>query len=282
MKTSVCAALAVLLMASAVANAQEISTKTLFENELITGVNAGSAFEVVLIKSLDSRAVVEINSELENGVQVSRNADGVVAISLDDINRNVWREFNRRPEKERIMRLTLYLPSLTKIELSGVANLTSIDNFSGEDVEIELSGASAIKNHLDIATPHIKIDCRGASKTSLLLTATQNLEVETSGASLVEIDARGLEHSSLTVSGSSQVVLRGDGVQGEWRASGAAKITTDEFAMNELTLETSGAAAARVNVSGTLTTRTSGNSSVRYRGEPANLFNTSSSVEQIQ
>jgi hypothetical protein len=279
---SVAAATIVLSAASVAANAQEISTKTFFENEHISGVNVGSAFEVVLIKSLESRAVVEINTELENGMQVSRNADGVVAVNLNDISRNVWREFNRRPENERTMRLTLYLPSLSKIELSGVAHLSSIDSFSGNDVEIELSGASTILNHLEIATPHIKIDGSGTSRASLLLAATQNLEVETSGASLVEIDARGLEHSRLMLSGSSQVTLRGDGVQGEWSASGAAKITTEEFEMNELTLETSGASSARVNVSGTLTTHTSGNSSIRYRGEPATLLNMSRSVEQIQ
>ncbi|MDR1671388.1 MAG: DUF2807 domain-containing protein [Alistipes sp.] len=282
MKKIILTLISVTLILPAVLRAQSVSTKTSFEGERITGVSASSAFNVVLVKSIQTRAVLEVNSELESHVRISRSADGVVSVDLNDMGHREWRLFSRMSDKDRLMRLTLYLPSVNTIRLSGATSLISSDAFTGDEVDIQLSGASNIRNPLSIASQRLKIQCSGASNASLLLPTTRDLVVVASGASHVKISAKGVANSKLGASGASHVEIVGDGTTGNWSASGASKITGDEFAAKDVSIIVSGASSARVNASGTLTTRTSGASSVRYAGSPAHIHNESSTVRPLK
>ena len=270
-----------LMLVSCAVLAQNTTTMTRFEDQRITGVDASSAFDVVLVKSDRTRAVVEIQRDLEPYVKISRDAAGVVSISLRDVDNRRWRDFNRLPEKERIIRLTLHLPTISTIRLSGAADLSSSDSFNCENVDIQLTGASDIKGSLAIASTNVKLQCSGASDASLNLPATRNLVVVASGASDIEISATGLTYSRISVSGASDLEIRGDGQRGEWTASGASEIKGDRFAAKKLSVTASGASSARVNVSGTLTARASGASSIRYAGKPAKINNTSDDVRPL-
>ncbi len=271
---------ALLLLAPAVLTAQRTSTKTHFAGDRITGVAASSAFDVVLVKSDRTRAVIEVNDFIERYVQISRSGDGIVTIGLRDMDRLVNRRLNTLSSKERVMRLTLYLPEVNTLRLSGASELFSSDSFPGENVDIQLSGASEV-NDFELVASRVKLQCSGASEVSLRLPATRDLVVVASGASEIGIVARGLTYSRLGVSGASDVEIEGDGQRGEWTASGASQIDGEEFALKELNITASGASSARVNVSGTLTTKTSGGASIRYRGNPPHIDNTNSSVRPL-
>ncbi len=281
MKNLFIAFVAAMLLAPAAAAAQRVSTETHFEGDRITGVAASSAFDVVLVKSLQTKAVVEISSGYEEYVRLSRSSDGVVTVSMRQMPNSVQRTYNRLPDREKVMRLTLHLPSLATVRLSGATDLQTTDTFPGESVDIQLSGASDIKGSLALSSPQVKLQCSGASDASLTLDATRELTVVASGACDINIVARGLEYSKIGASGASDISLEGDGGQGEWTASGASEIRADRFAARDVSINVSGASSARVNTSGTLTTRTSGASSVRYAGRPATLNINSEDVRPL-
>jgi hypothetical protein len=273
--------LAAAAMLPALAAAQRTTTKVYFEGEAITGIEASSAFDVVLIKSLRTKAVVDIDNNLAPYVEISRGGDGIVHIELDDVPNRLWREFNRLPAKDRVQKLTLHLPSLTTVRMSGAADLTSTDIFPGENVDIQLSGACDIKGALAVSSEKVKIQCSGASDGQLILDKTRELTVVASGACDLTISARGLDYSKIGASGASDITLTGDGGQGEWTASGASEIHAERFAARDVSINVNGASSARVNASNNLTTKTSGASSVRYAGKPASINNLSDDVKPL-
>lgn len=278
MKKSLLALVATALFATA-AQAQQTTVQTHFQGERITGVSASYAFEVRLVKSDQTKAVVEVNDFLDRHVEISRNADGVVTVGLRS-DRTISRMLNRLDDDRRVMRMTLYLPSVNIIRLSGAAELNASEMFTGENVDIQLSGASELER-LNISSSRVKLQCSGASEASVTLTATRDLVLLASGASEVDIRAQGLTYSKLGISGASEVEIKGNGEGGEWTSSGASEIDGDEFAVRDLTVTASGVSSATVNVSGTLTSKASGGSSIRYAGNPARVNNTDRSVRPL-
>lgn len=272
-------ALAATALFATAAQAQRTTMQTHFQGEPITGVSASSAFEVVLVRSAQTKAVVEVNDFIDSYVVISRGSNGVVTIGLRDMGRLLGRQWNRMDDDDRTMRLTLYLPSVNTIRLSGAAELESADTFTGENVDIQLSGASEL-NRLSISAARVKLQSSGASEASLDLPATRDLVLLASGASEVDLYARGLAYSKLGVSGASEVEIKGNGEGGEWTISGASEVDGDEFVARDLTVTASGVSSAHVNVTGTLTSKASGGSSIRYAGNPR-VNNTNSSVRPL-
>lgn len=279
MKTSIFtfAAAAALLLAPAGLRAAETVSSTHFEGKRITGVSASSAFDVVLVKSTQTKAVVELDAMLEKYLHISLDGSGVVEVGLREVNQKVWRQFNQLPDKEKVVRLTLHLPSVNTIRLSGATDLKSSDSFTGENVDIQLSGASDI-DKLSISSERVKLQCSGASDASLILPATKDLVVLASGSSDVAIDAAGVTYSKLGVSGASDLKIKGSGDRGDWSASGSSGIEGYDFPLRELTATASGVSSINCNVSESLSARSSGSSDVNYRGDPVRVdYNTSGS-----
>ncbi len=269
------------LLMSCAATAQRATSRVYYEGETITGVSASSAFEVVLVKSSQTKATVEINSDLERYVRISRSGNGVVSIGLESVPNSLWRNFNRLAGNERVMKLTLHLPAVSVVRMSGASDLTSADTFAGESIDIQLSGASDIKGELALSVAKVKVQCSGASDAALNLNGTRELAVVASGASSVTINAQRLDFSKIGCSGASDVTMEGTGGTGDWTASGASEIHADRFAARDVSIVVSGASGARVNASGTLTTRASGASSIRYAGRPERHNNTSDDVRPL-
>jgi hypothetical protein len=279
MKKLIRTALAAALLVPTALAAQNISTTTYFEGESISGVDASSAFEVVLVKSINTKAVVEISQGFESSVRISRSSNGVVSIDIDGT-KNLWSKFNRLANRDRVIRLTLHLPSLNIVRLSGASSLSADDSFTGENVDIIVSGASKVK-HLNIASQHVKLDCGGASGIAIILPSTRNLEAFSSGASHIGIRATNLAYSKFDVSGASGIEIDGSGTNGDWEASGAAHIDGEGFPTRELTVSVSGASSAKVNVSDTLNANTSSASTIRYVGRPASINSRNNSIRPL-
>lgn len=232
-----------------------IVVKTHFEGQTITGVSASSAFDVELIKSEQTRAVVETTRDIAGKVEISRDKDGVVTIGCISKIRTIDND-------RRVLRLKLYLPSINTIRLSGATDLTSRDEFRGEDVDILVSGASDIAG-LTLRASRVKIQASGASDIYMTLPATADLVALASGSCDIEIHATGLKYSRVGVSGASDIKFVGTGERGDWTASGASDIEAGKFAISELNFTGSGASTAKVNVSGAFRLHTSGGSSVQ-------------------
>jgi hypothetical protein len=342
-------------------SAREIVRLTRYEGERIIGVSASNAFRVELIQSEQTKAVVEIDALWEPYLRFSLDSNGIVTVGRRSLSRQEQREFDRLFQQYRegpTMKLTLYLPRICGITLSGASRLTASEPFEGDNASIRLSGSSRLEG-LDLSGTGLKLECSSASKASLTYHAGGELAVAASGSARVELTASGVTASKLTVSSASGVTLKGDfgvgewntsgsgriageesslggltltassasrvlanvstgdlavtasgsarveltangvphskvvassaasvlikgsGDRGDWIGSGSARITAEDFALRELTVDASGGSAVRANVSESLTTRTSGSGTVRYRGNPR-IQNTNNAVRPLE
>ena len=271
------------LLPSAAFSQREVVRLTRYGGDRITGVYAASSFQVELVKSNDTKAVVEIDGALEPYLRFSRGSDGVVSVGIRSLNNREQREYERlvRQQVNRTMKLTLYLPEVNSIRLSGACKLTTSDIFTGNNIHVQLSGSSRMQG-LNISGASLKVDCSGASNASLTARVSGDLTATASGSAKIDLQASGVANSKLTASGASNVQIKGDGRQGNWTTSGSARIVGDEFPLQQLTVTASGASSVRTSVSESLTSRTSGSSSVRYRGQPTHLNNNTSGSSSVR
>lgn len=111
--------------------------------------------------------------------------------------------------------------------------------------EVGISGASRVEFTNELVTSFLDLDISGASTFQGGMTVT-DFEAEASGASNIEIWGS---------SNASKMDL-----------SGASKITDEDFAMNDLDIDLSGASRATLTVNGVMNISASGASSLDYYG----------------
>lgn len=122
----------VLLLVGSVASAQTRMVRlTRYEGRSITGVSASGAFDVRLIRSDETRAVVEIDERHEPMLRFEIDTCGVVHVGMDGGVRIDSRHAKRR--------LYLYLSDLAYIRASGASDVDCAGLFESGDVRIELS-----------------------------------------------------------------------------------------------------------------------------------------------
>lgn len=150
------------------------------------------------------------------------------------------------------VRFDITMPALVALEGSGATKLEAAD-FSGQDFDLDLSGASQGK--FELAYDMFDILVSGASKLDLSL----------STSTLVDLD----------VSGASRAKITGQAERLETEASGASQISTRDLEVSEATADASGASDIELRVSETLEAEASGGSRIRYQGKPQVTENTS-------
>jgi hypothetical protein len=145
------------------------------------------------------------------------------------------------------LKAVITMPRLSGLEGSGATRGT-VSNFnSGDDLRIDLSGASTV-DLVGITAGDVTIDASGASDISGDLTAA-NTDFELSGASKIQL------------SGSAQDAVID--------ASGASRLKLAGFRINNANIELSGASDADVFVNGTMDVDLSGTSDLDYSGQPS-------------
>jgi hypothetical protein len=269
MKKSAFVLAAALLLSPVALAAQETSRKTWFEGEPITGVDAQD-FDVVLVKSDRTRAVVKLPEGLERFLYIERNAEGIVSIDLKFMTEQEMREFSRLNRGDPSKKLTLYLPTVNTIRLQGRIHLVSDDSFPGDDLDIMLANNARIGGDLKMSSERVKVQVSGSSQVeNLILDATTDLTFVGNSLARATIVAPRATYSKLNVSGGA-LRISGAGERGNWSAGGSARLIADEFAIKDLTADAYGSSSMVVNVldSGALRVRTTGTASVRYLGTP--------------
>jgi len=265
--------------------------KIYFEGERLTGVGASSAFRVVLVRSDHTRAVVECHPAMERFVKIGRDGAGVVTVGFERRDRSDSREFDRlmRDGKNRPV-LTLYLPLLNMVRLSGAASLRSADTFPATDLDILASGAADIEGDLVVESERAKVQMSGAADIdgTLSLPRTRELTVVLSGASDARIAAPAADYVRLGLSGGSELTLSGAARRAEWNVSGGAELDARGMAVVRLVLNTSGGSSVegRVVASGEdLDVKASGGSDVDLFAsgvENANVSSTGASSVRME
>jgi hypothetical protein len=260
--------LAVLGLAAAPLSAQqELVRLTRYEGERITGVSTSSFFRVELVQSEQTKAVVEIDAEWESYLRFSLSDEGIVTVGLRNLSRAEQREFNRLQQERRDPTLTLYLPQIGSIHLSGASRLNASGSFTGDNASIRLSGASSLQG-LDVTGSSPRVNCDGGSRASLALHAVGELTVTAGGAARVELRAGGVTSSKIDVSGGAVLEVEGIEGPGVWKATGAGRIAADPCTLSGLILDADGGSTVRTSVSaGELTVTADGAARVELRAE---------------
>jgi len=228
-------------------------SRTFFEGERITGVGASSAFRVVLVRSDRTRAVVECHPAMERFLEVRRDGAGVVTVGLKRHDRSDSREIDRlRRSGDNRPTLTLYLPVLNAVRLSGATTLRTDDAFTATDFDLLASGAADIDGDLRIESARAKVQMSGGADIDgmLSLPATRDLTTVMSGGSKARIAAPVAEYVKLGLSGGSELTLGGAARQGQWNVSGGAELDASGMTVKQLTLNTSGGSTVDARVIG--------------------------------
>jgi hypothetical protein len=178
-------------------------------------VEVSHAFTVDIREGDSFSVVVGIDNNLVEYLRVEKRG-GTLKIGLD----------TRRNYISSHGTAEVTMPELTGLEVSGASTLTVGGFESTRDLTIEMSGASGLSGDIECG------------------------------------DAR------FRVSGSSNVTLRGAAEDLILDVSGASSVDLSAFPVADANVEVSGASAATVNASGRLDVAASGASNVKYLGSP--------------
>jgi len=157
------------------------------------------------------------------------------------------------------------------------------------DLEVYKSGTTLVvryddnsnrrhETYITITMPTLNgVNFSGASFSTISgFESDQDLDFILSGASVSQLDA-GYRQINLVVSGASDLVLRGLGDELQADVSGASVLSAFDYPVREATIRATGASQGKVTVTDELNATASGASSVLYRGNPSVTSSTSGS-----
>lgn len=192
------------------------------------GIDVGGAFEVVLRQGTTEEVVVEADANLLPVIET------VVEGSTLKI------ETKKPVRNATKMKVYVTFKELREIGLSGAVNLETDGRIRASELDLDLSGAT--ESQLEIETQRLSLDCSGASKikltgsaTSLKMDlsgaseihayelATENADVEISGAGNARIHVS--KQLRAEVSGAGSVKYRGSPMQVDQHTSGAGSVS---------------------------------------------------------
>ncbi len=246
---------------------------TRYEGRTITAVSASSAFEVTLVKSNQTKAVVEVNEELESRLKFSLSSDGVLSVGINTEGFR-WNNANRQ-----VMRMTVYLPEIRSLKGSGAVRITSEDQFTTENMKINLSGATSLKS-FSIKAGTVDLDCTGASNGTLRLEAG-SIDASASGASNLKLTVA-TGYAEISASGASDITATGSSGEVKLEASGASTVRAVGLEAKKANARSSSASTVSVWATEELNANASGASSVKYKGNPVTFKSQSSGASSVK
>lgn len=265
----------VLLLVGSVASAQTRMVRlTRYEGRSITGVSASGAFDVRLIRSDETRAVVEIDERHEPMLRFEIDSCGVVHVGMDGIRGDIH---------DVRWRLYLYLNDLTYIRASGASDVDCVGLFESGDVRIELGGASDLRGLELAAAGVVSIEARESSDIDASVRCRE-LNGTFSGASDAVLSGfSGNLYCNL--SGDSDMKVSGTAGIVSVKCSGVSDFDGAGLVTQSCRAEASAASRIALGpVEKELSANSSGVSSITYRGNPSLgsvVHSSTSSVRQV-
>lgn len=119
-----------------------------------------------------------------------------------------------------------------------------------------------------------------APRATVTLPVLKRLDI--SGSVYARLDDVKTDLLALALSGSSKLVATGTAKRVSLSANGASQVDTKALTCTDLTLSISGAGAAKVHASESLTAQLSGATSVVYSGSPKNVTRAVSGAASLQ
>lgn len=247
---------------------------TRFEGQRIVGVSTSSAFDVELIQSDHTYAVVEINAEYENMLQFELNNQGIITLGFNSTLKSRLQDVEYRAK--------IYLSELAYIQASGASDIQCTGNFESNTTRIELSGASDLEGLTLATTGEINIQASGASDITGCIFHCQSLTSTLSGSSEMEISTfKGNLFTHL--SGAAEMKIAGFADVADIQVVGASEFDGTGLTTVNTKLIASSASSVRMgSIQGDLTANGSSASSITYQGTPTIRNITMSSASTIK
>jgi hypothetical protein len=209
-----------------------VTTRT-YDFTDFTGIEVGHAFELEVAPSDNYSITITGREGILDRVDVTKSG------STLKIDTDTWfLTWHSTPK------VTITMPSLQRLNLSGAARGDARGFKSSSDFEVELTGASHLD--MDMGAGAFRAQISGASSLSG--------ELETTS-------------SDIALSGASNITLTGFGGDLAIDASGASRAKLAGYPVNDAGVELSGASSAELTVSGRMDVDLSGASKLEYYGD---------------
>jgi Putative auto-transporter adhesin, head GIN domain len=165
-----------------------------FEVKDFTTVDVRVAASVFISRSDTFRCRVEGRERYVNRIDIKTNGNELIVRALKE---DFW-DFN-----EREVHVYIEMPTLESLEFSGAGSIFSRSNWSGEKLNVVLSGAGNIELS-NIDYKKVKADMSGAGNLSLSGKATE-IDMKMSGAGNIDAVNLSAEKGSCDVSGVGRI-----------------------------------------------------------------------------
>lgn len=186
-----------------------------------TGIDASGEWEISVTQGDAWQVELSYPTELEDSLNL-RVVNG--RFILDYNLRRGWRDRVRLRDELRVTaRITM--PALERAQLSG-ASLLTFSGFTGDELEIESSGASRIEG-MDSRYAELELDMSGAGAADLRGVVTTTARVDISGAPNATLQMAGGDLSG-SMSGAGSLVYYGTTRSQSISTSGAARVRQRE------------------------------------------------------
>lgn len=185
-----------------------------FEGARITGLEIGSAFNVVIEQGSVAKAEFEVSEDWVDQFEIKLDNGTLEVVKCN------WGWWSRNPT----LNLKLTCPTLEEVDVSGASSVEVRGNFSSSKLKVDVSGASDVKFIEPITVRgEVDVDVSGASVVRMIGSAGR-VDLEASGASRVNLAGLTTSRVWCDVSGASSVdVFASQEAMGE--ASGASSVT---------------------------------------------------------
>ena len=285
--------LTVLAIAAFSANAEE-KTKT-YDFGDITGINAGYNYQIHITEGRSGKVKVVYDENMEKYLDIEYSAASkrLNLFMSDDIQR-LFRNRSYDP-----IHVYVEMDDISIINLSGAVKADFKGTFKTESLDMELSGASSATGLQINNGQNLEVECSGASNLDMIGSFSNEIEIDLSGASNIDYDG-GAEKLNADISGASNMNCNGDfrtlkiscsgasnaeiegkGLKADYDCSGASNIEARNFVVRTAEVELTGASKAKVNASEDIYHDVSRGSKMTYYGD-AKLHNMNSDTNVVK
>lgn len=258
----------------------------------ITGIDANFLYNIHVTEGRSDKVTVVYDDMIETFLDLEViYTDGTLRLSRTVRDRKSEKKFGVWASRSDRKRVDVYIEmdNIRSISMSGAANITFEGTFKANDLDIDISGASSLKD-LQVNGKSMEVDCSGASKVSVSGNFSKEVGIEVSGASRItytgnsetlEADMSGASSfkcegnystADITCSGASNAEFAGNVGKAEYECSGASSIDAQDFVARTVSVELTGACKADVHASDDIYYNVSRSSKVTYYGD-AKLHN---------
>lgn len=199
-------------------------------------IQVSSAFDVYLTQATEEGVAVSASKpEYKNNI-ITEVKNGVLTIRYD--HQNKWKGWN---QGRMDLRVYISFKTLKKLGASGACNVHALTAIRGEELELDFSGATDMKNaEVDVnkltvelsgasdiqmkgRASEFKIKASGASDFKSMDLATDYCDIDANGASTIHITVN--KEISARVTGASDIKYKGEGLIKNIHTSGASSVS---------------------------------------------------------